>query len=195
MGASIKTDNRFLEPKLKLRRHFLARYHATPPRVLDCCQGSGVLWKALLKEFPVEQYWGLDKKRRKGRLTIDSVRVLESGKWAADVLDVDTYGSPWSHWFHALRTGQGPLTVFLTVGLIRMGGGGMMSKPVLQALRLSGIKRAIPPSLLGKLHDFSVDYCLRQSLAMGWTIIEAQEAFPSDKARYLGLRLEKTKSP
>lgn len=199
MGTTKKTDNRFMGPKLLLRRHFLQRYHRVPPRVLDCCQGSGKLWGALMQEFPVKTYWGLDKKPKKGRIAIDSERILASGKWVADVVDVDTYGSPWGHWFHLLRTGTGPLTVFLTVGLVRVGGGGMMATVVKQAIGLSKLEPklvhrqtgpiTLKASLLGKLHDFSVAYCLRQALPLGWQVIEAQEAFPSDKARYFGVHL------
>lgn len=202
MGTTKKTDNRYLNAKLILRRHFLSKYHsATPPTVIDCCQGSGKIWGILMKDTPVQHYWPMDKKPKKGRLAIDSCRVIESGHWKADVLDVDTYGSPWGHWFGALKTAQGPLTVFLTVGLIRVGGGGMMANGVKEALGLSKLehqlgkhgldKVTIKASLLGKLHDFSVEYCLRKALTMGWTVVECQEALPSDKARYFGVRLAK----
>ncbi len=200
MGLSKKTDNKYLAPKLMLRRYFLTKYHQVPPRVLDCCQGSGKLWGTLLREFPVQTYWGLDKKPKKGRIAIDSERILASGQWVADVVDVDTYGSPWGHWFHLLRTGTGTITVFLTVGLVRVGGGGMMATVVKEVLGLAKLepklahhktgKVMIRASLLGKLHDFSVDYCLRQALSLGWQVIDAQEAFPSDKARYIGVRLQ-----
>jgi len=185
-----QTDNRFLSAKLLLRRHFLTKY--PPVHVLDCCQGAGTLWKTLKPEYPtIATYWGLDKKPKKGRLMFDSARILESGQWHADVIDVDTYGSPWTHWFHLLKYGQGPMTIFLTVGLIRVAGGGIMAKGLMRALKLQHFTLPIPPSLLAKLHDTLVGLCLREAVARGWTVLEAHEAFPSEKARYLGIRLTK----
>lgn len=196
MGISHKSDNLFVRPKLLLRRYFLDKYHPTPPRILDCCQGSGKLWAILLKDYPVDTYWGLDKKPKKGRLMIDSERVLQSGKWAADIIDVDTYGSPWAHWLELLRTGTNPLTVFLTIGVMRtspssrMGGGGIMQTQVRDALGLGHLKHKVPNAIQGRLHDFIVSYCLRLAIRHGWRIVECQEAFPR-KARYIGIRMEK----
>jgi ubiquinone/menaquinone biosynthesis C-methylase UbiE len=64
MPPRTKTDNHSPRVKLDLRRYFLKRYHAAgePIRVMDCCQGSGVLWGQLRKEFDVAGYWGLDIK-------------------------------------------------------------------------------------------------------------------------------------
>lgn len=96
---SIKTDNKDPAAKLELRRHFLRTYHARGPvHVLDCCQATGFLWRTLRAEFAVTSYWGLDLKPKKGRLQLDSVRVLQQRGWNQNVVDVDTYGSPWKHW-------------------------------------------------------------------------------------------------
>lgn len=91
-----KTDNKDPSAKLELRRYFLRKYHAGEPiHVLDCCQATGFLWRTLRQEFPIASYWGLDLKPKKGRLQIDSTRVLEQNGWKQNVVDVDTYGSPW----------------------------------------------------------------------------------------------------
>jgi hypothetical protein len=93
-----KTDNHDPRAKLELRRYFLRKYHGDGlARVLDCCQGSGLLWGTLRQEFECESYWGLDLKRKPGRLSIDSSRVLAQPGWPQDVIDIDTYGSPWKH--------------------------------------------------------------------------------------------------
>ncbi|HZU48538.1 MAG TPA: hypothetical protein VFA16_15010, partial [Mycobacterium sp.] len=95
--AQTKTDNGNLEAKLGLRRHFLRRYHMeNKPMVLDCCQGDGIIWRKLRQEFECD-YWGVDVKPKRGRLSIDSVRILAQPGWPHDVLDIDTYGSPWRH--------------------------------------------------------------------------------------------------
>ena len=52
MSTGTKTDNHSPGAKLLLRRHFLEKYHAAkPPRVLDCFQGSSLLWLRLGREF------------------------------------------------------------------------------------------------------------------------------------------------
>lgn len=69
MSQQTKTDKHYLVAKLLLRRHFLARCHAEkPPRVQDCLQCSGLLWLKLSREFPLDSYWGVDLKPKKGRL-------------------------------------------------------------------------------------------------------------------------------
>ncbi len=74
---SAKTDNSNLASKLALRRYFLDKYHADgPANVMDCCQGDGVIWRELRKQVSVASYWGIDKKAKKGRIKLDSVRVL-----------------------------------------------------------------------------------------------------------------------
>lgn len=185
------TDNKFLATKLHLRRTFLEAYHPTPPRVLDCCQGSGKIWNALRKQYPVAFYWGLDKKPKKGRWAVDSVRVLESGKWQADVVDIDTYGSPWAHWMALLATGHGEVTVFLTVGFVRVGGLGFMSDIQKKASGIGGLSAKVPPAILSRLHDYSIEFTIRQALLQGWEILDCAEAFPSTSARYFGLRLRR----
>lgn len=113
------TDNGDLESKLKIRRYFLERYHrAQPPRVFDACQGEGLIWNAIRREFEVASYLGVDLKPKPGRLKIDSVRFLSQIGWAFDVIDVDVYGEPWKHWDVIQRFAPvGDLTVFLTMGV------------------------------------------------------------------------------
>jgi hypothetical protein len=112
-----KTDNHNLSAKLAIRRWLLNRYHiGRPPDVLDCCQGSGVIWTALRREYEVESYLGLDVKRKAGRLACDSARYLEAAGWSHDLIDVDTYGSPWRHWYAVLRNGGGEISLALTIG-------------------------------------------------------------------------------
>src|SRR5438552_1243842 len=104
MSKSKKTDNHNLPAKLALRTYFLRKYHmqdvrrdaagATNINVLDCCQATGKIWGTLQREFPLAGYWGVDVKPKKGRLTIDSVKILDQPGWTQNVVDVDTYGSP-----------------------------------------------------------------------------------------------------
>ncbi len=120
-----KTDNSNLAAKLALRRHFLDRYHAEGAfTVFEACQGSGTLWATLAREYTFAA-WGVDLKKAPGRLQVDSIRVLGITGLDADVIDVDTYGSPWKHWFALLPCIDRPVTVFLTEGLVRIGGGNL----------------------------------------------------------------------
>lgn len=117
-----KTDNKYLETKLHLRRFALDRWNADEPlRVLDCCQGEGVIWRTLRKEYPVNEYVGIDVKDKPGRLKMDSTRLLASGGWGFNVIDVDTYGMPWKHWNALLPHVRCPVLVFLTCGRFGVG--------------------------------------------------------------------------
>lgn len=183
-----KIDNHDPRAKLELRRHFLRKYHADdPPHVLDCCQGGGVLWKQLRQEFPVASYWGVDLKPKKGRLKLDSVRILQQPGWPQNVVDVDTYGAPWKHWSALLPNISRPTTVFLTIGLWQMG----TDSTILDAIGLGGMH--IPPGISVKLHNFALSHLI----TMGCDdiiIIEVVEAVSTGNARYLAVRLEPGKS-
>jgi hypothetical protein len=182
-----KKDNHNPRAKLELRRYFLRKYHddGQPIHVLDCCQGSGVLWGTLRAEFPVASYWGVDLKPKKGRIKLDSVRVLQQPGWPQNVVDVDTYGSPWKHWAAILGNLLRPITVFLTIGQWQMG----TDRLILSALGLGRLK--VPPGIAIKLHGLGLQYLLGQA---GAWIVEAIEAISDGSARYIGLRLEPTNS-
>jgi len=77
-----KTDNGHLIAKLDLRRHFLRKYHAgDPANLLDCCQGSGVIWSHLRREFPVASYWGDPMNIAHVPFSRTTVRRALTGKW------------------------------------------------------------------------------------------------------------------
>ncbi len=179
-----KTDNHDPQAKLDLRRFFLAKYHAAGPiDVLDCCQGGGVLWSTLREEFPVSSYWGLDLKPRKGRLKLDSVRVLQQPGWPQNVIDIDAYGSPWKHWVSILPNLTRPTTVFLTVGQVSMG----VDRLVNASLGTGKLK--IPSAISLNLSKFALPYLLFIG-PITYKILEVVEAVSKGNARYLGVRLE-----
>lgn len=184
-----KTDNADPRAKLELRRYFLRKYHAdSPPVVLDCCQGGGLLWKRLREEFPVASYWGVDLKPKKGRLKLDSVRILGQPGWPQNVVDVDTWGSPWKHWEALLPNLSQPITVFLTIGQWQMG----TDSKILEALGIGGLK--IPPGIAIRLHGIALSYCLTKSYGHALIMVEAVEALSAGSARYIGVRLEPGKT-
>lgn len=186
-----KTDNANLPAKLALRRYFLRKYHATPPRVLDCCQGSGVIWTALRKEFELAKYWGLDKKPKQGRLKIDSARILAQPGWAFEVVDIDTYGLPWKHYQGLIKTARAPVTVFLTLGQTSIGGGNSLTEAEATALGISFSRLDLPTSFTAKmLRKLAVSYILHRCCSYGLGITEALEARSTGHARYFGVRIE-----
>jgi hypothetical protein len=194
MGQTRKTDNHDPAAKLALRRHFLRAYHPAGERhVLDCCQGGGLLWKQLEKEFPLDSYLGLDLKPKKGRLKLDSIRFLDQAGWTQNVIDVDTYGSPWKHWFALLRNAREACTVFLTLGLVKVGGGNF-DRSLLPIIGLTLTKLELPNSLGVKVAALSVQAALTAPSAHGLRLVEIQEAPASPHARYFGVRLELPKS-
>lgn len=192
MPKSTKTDNSHLPEKLALRRHFLRAYHAAPPRVFDACQGSGILWRALRQEFDVRSYWGVDVQHARGRLKIDSVRVLAQPGWDFDVIDVDTYGSPWRHYFALLPNVTRAVTVFLTVGFVRAAGEATVGDAFLKATGLDFTRHQLPRAISAALWDWGRFHCLARCHDAGLVPVYAAEVpikGPSTES-YIGIRLE-----
>lgn len=189
-ASQTKTDNGHLKHKLELRRYFLSKYHAAqPPRVFDCCQGSKVIWTTLQAEFATASYWGVDLKPKRGRIKIDSERVLNQPGWPFDVIDCDTYGAPWKHWQAITKYTTRPITVFLTIGCTMFNGS--VDNAALDALGVSQLKTPLPPSFRRFLSDFSTPFLLASMPANNQCrIIEAVESEASGNARYIGIRLE-----
>ena len=193
MTQPTKTDNHDPTAKLCLRHYFLRKYHGDgTARVMDCCMGTGFLWRELRKTHKIESYLGLDVKPKKGRLKIDSARYLEAGGWDHNCIDVDTYGCPWHHWFALLANlPYGKATVFLTIGK-GLRGLSIISKDSLAAMGLAGFK--IPPAIQGRLWGHVFTYCIAASRQQDIEITEAIEATSTGNARYIGMRIEKSKS-
>lgn len=186
MTVATKVDNGNLRAKLELRRYLLRKFNASEPiHVMDCCAGKGVLWGRLRQEFEIASYWAMDRKPKKVRLALDSARVLSQPGWSQNVIDVDTYGSPWRHWTGILANLARPTTVFLTIGQWQMG----TDHRLLESLGLAGLK--IPPGIAVKLKSFALSYVLTRGCDAAITIVEAVEAVSRGSARYLGIRLNK----
>jgi hypothetical protein len=188
-----KTDNHNPKVKLDLRRYFLRKYHADGDgSVLDCCQGGGVMWSTLRQEFDISSYWGVDLKPKKGRLQIDSVRILEQPGWCQNIIDVDTYGSPWKHWIQIAKNISQPMTVFLTIGNQNQ----TAMSP--EAHGASALGFRFPPStpqsikgIIARKYDVLLAFSKAAETA---TIKEVVEAVSTGFARYIGVRLEPIKS-
>jgi hypothetical protein len=195
MTINKKTDNSNMRAKLELRRYFLRKYHADGrARVLDCCQGSGLIWNTLRQEFDLDSYWGVDLKPKRGRLKIDSTRILSQPGWTQNVIDIDTYGSPWKHWTGMLPNVTQPTTVFLTVGQITKGKVGSVDNISLRAAGLVFPTLRLPAAFHVKLADIFPSYCLAISCDHDIIITEAVEAVSTGSARYFGVRLRPTHS-
>lgn len=196
-------DNSKLFSKLKLRRHFLNMYHRgdSHPRVLDCCQGSGVIWDTLRKEFDIGNYLGVDLKAKTGRLTIDSKKLLTSDTLNYDIIDVDVYGQPWEHYEAALPHIKKPTTFFLTLGSAGVGYA-PISKLVarrvdffLDKLEFQFGKtliegQIIPPAIFKKVITLGIDYCLAEAWRYGLRVINLMESSAGPTAQYFGVRVE-----
>lgn len=181
-----KLDNNNPQAKLDLRRHFLRKYHADGrARVMDCCSGGGLLWHTLRREFVVESYWALDVKPKRGRLSIDSSRVLAQPGWIEDVIDVDTYGFPWTHYGAALASVKQPTTFFLTVGNFHL----TPSDLIKDALGMGKLR--VPKQLLAKLYHTAAPILLSPAChgRPDLRVIEARQATKLT-SRYYGLRIE-----
>lgn len=74
--------------------------------------------------------------------------MLTQPGWQADILDLDTYGSPWKHYNAMLPNLSGPLTVFLTIGQYQMG----IDANIAKDRGLNGLRP--PPAILMKISLF-----------------------------------------
>jgi len=192
-----KTDNSVggLQRKVELRRYFLQKYHTKKlPKVLDCCQGEGLVWKEIRKEFELGSYWGVDIKKKKGRLKLESERILQQSGWDEDVIDVDTYGSPLKHYESMLPNVTKPMTVFLTFGF-NVGFDGISIKLptiALEAIGFGRLVRRIPTSFHIHLWELSMRYSLFRCRAFGLKMVEIGmvKAGMGNNSRYVGLRLQ-----
>ncbi len=193
-----KTDNTNLSGKLALRRYFLKKYHTgVPLHVLDCCQGEGEIWQSLRDEFPPDTYWGVDVKPRRGRLKIDSVRILRQPGLPQNVIDIDTYGAPWSHFSSFVPNLHHPTTVFLTIGTRNIAHGNP-SPTNYSALEMKSIglwymlKRfptGVRARLLVRCANLITSRVLTDTCAHV-TIVECAEVSLVQATRYIGIRLE-----
>lgn len=190
--SATKTDNHNPEAKLELRRYFLKKYHADkPPRVMDCFQGGGVLWGTLSGEFKLGNYWGVDMKPKKGRLKVDSARILSQRGWMADVVDLDAYGSPWGHWMVLCETcDTSSITIFLTIGMVKQNGFAGMDASTAKMVGCL-FRTEAPRTLLGRIITGTLPFALRHAQKHGLNAVEIVEAYPQKNARYIGMRLEK----
>lgn len=190
----VKTDNGPLHAKLELRRYFLQKYPKKVQRVIDCCAGEEQkIWTKLRAEFPNVQYMGLDKKRiGKGIVKIDASRWMSQVEWQADVVDIDTYGEPWTVYFPMLEHFVGTeVTVFLTYCRVGINTVGIMSKPVRERLDIPLDWKIWQASNITKM---AIQACVAYCLECGFEVVEAKKivfhANPDDLSHfYAGLRL------
>ena len=182
-----KLDNTALKAKVALRAHFLERFHReNPPAVFDCCQGEGLIWNELRERFTLGEYFGVDMKKSRGRLAINSVKLLQDS--SADVVDVDVYGSPWKHYFSFVSSTPRPCSLFLTFG--HGGGNGYVDHAYRTLLGLGEV--LIPDAVLGAFGygNLGIRLGLESAYEKGWAITYGMKANTKGPNTYLGLRFE-----
>lgn len=187
-----QTDNKFFGTKIRLRRFYLQKYHQRGPfSVFDTCCGDGHIWRELRKDFPRIEYFGAD--HVKTALKVDSARLCQDPAYAQfDVIDIDTYGSPWSHYFNLLPNIKKPTTIFLTIG--SSGARNNMPNVMRAVLGLDQFKY-IPTSILARINGtIGTDYCIMHAERFGLAVSDIREGFPKKNARCIGLRLEPKKT-
>lgn len=188
-----KTDNGNLKSKLELRKHFIDKFlYKKEFSVFDACQGNGLIWESLKKKYKYK-YWEVDVKKKKGRLKIESQRILQQPGWLFDVIDIDTYGQPWKHWLSLLPNITAPVIIFLTIGMVKIGGGGTYPKEILNKI-FPKFKMDIPKSLI----SYRDKYITNQMLAIvenyKYKIIYAAESESGKTVRYIGMYIKPSES-
>ena len=178
-----QTDNSNAEVKLNLRRAYLSKYGGSA--CLDCCQGDMKLWKVLRKEFPNIKYMGVDLKPKSGRHKVDSCRLLSLSPLEWDVVDIDTYGDPWAHYFALCKSITNPTTVFLTLGH-GMRGMSNISQPIRKALGFPPKTPQRLAYLASRRYVTLVLHSCRQYDIIAHDIAHVEQ---SDTVEYFALRL------
>lgn len=121
-----KTDNASLEQKLAIRRWGIAQAGLTELRVWDLCTGLGLIWKAMRKESNVVAYTPCDvKPRMDGTIKGDATSERFLAAFSVDafnVIDIDTYGEPWTPFFFLLPRIRKRTLFLLTNGTISLSG-------------------------------------------------------------------------
>lgn len=192
MKKATQTDNYFLEPKLLLRRYFLKKYASDKNKlkIMDCCAVDRVIWSILMSEFQNVEYVGFDVKSEKRKaFRIDSTRILEQPS-NYDVVDIDTYGEPWQHYFNLLKNNSSKdLIVFLTIGLIKAAGGACSK--LAKEYAFGSLANKIPNTIAAPYIFSNSNILLAKAIECKYVINETQEAFPQNNARYIGVKLTK----
>jgi hypothetical protein len=126
---TIKTDNSSLKSKIELRELILCRFDEDL-RVVDACSGTRKIWSVLRDRHTIESYLPIDITGKKNSLKIDGKKFFHARNLNFNVIDIDIYGEPWEM-FHrsldSLSASTKRVCVFLTRGLVRIGGGAVIS--------------------------------------------------------------------
>jgi len=139
------TDNRSIADKVLLRSMVIKKAQLEPVRVLDLFAGEGNIWNEMRRKnnsahVAVESYTPIDRVARQPgqirfKITPRLFEALDLSRF--NVVDVDTYGDPFSIWHEILFHITCPTAVFLTRGRVTYGAGKM---PITQhAKRVMGM--------------------------------------------------------
>jgi hypothetical protein len=126
-------DNQAPASKLAIRQWALEAAGFKRLRVLDLCSGEGHIWREMKERGArVDEYVPVDRAPRqggtiKGNIGEGMVEALNVPNF--NVIDVDTYGSPWEIWSFIAKRITGRTAAFLTDGAAgSMTCGGVLTK-------------------------------------------------------------------
>jgi len=96
----LKTDNSYLEQKIKLRIDTINLVNKKNIHVLDCFAGKGLIWNEVKKQFPEHdiRILQIEKVKNKNKLALqgDNLKVMKSLNLKQfDIIDLDAYGIPY----------------------------------------------------------------------------------------------------
>jgi hypothetical protein len=174
MGLALgQIDNRIINTKVNDRLEFIQLLGREKIHVLDCCAGDGYLWRSVSGLFGGEvERLAFDLKAGKGRYRLDSRRFLSTGNLSRfDVIDIDTYGSPYEHLFAAFGnpTLADTVVVFFTDILVRIGGGSIQKK-ALEMVGLSFPGATLPKCFTAEIVRYTRSYVLKYPQRIGYRI-------------------------
>lgn len=120
-----QTENSNLPLKLLIRKKIINEAKFDQLHIIDCCTAKEMIWENLKKHYDISSYLPFDiKPQLPGTIKMDSKEALRQMSLSDyNVIDIDTFGEPWEHFYEIINKINQKTAVFLTYGRVKVGGG------------------------------------------------------------------------
>jgi len=186
-----KVDNAFLCTKVNLRRNVIKKhFNKSSFNILNCCAAKNKVWRSL-DEFYNTSIIHLDLNPQfDGVIKCDANDYVQNNDLSKfDIIDIDTYGSPWDIFFNSIKSCTGTTVFFLTWGRTEKN---LFNVPniIKQTFNFpKSSKKGRNP--LCKYMEKNITSLLVRGYENGIFIKDVYEGFPQGNARYFGLTVIK----
>jgi len=190
------SDSQQFKAKVDLRLKLLRQYAEAGHKlnVMDCCAGKRAIWKQIGQKVDLDSYMGFDIMASEvNNIICDSIRWLKDVGISGNVVDVDTYGLPWTHYraIYQAKWPESEILVFLTASLGCESG---LTTGELEAIGIPDDWRGQLPTISWELRDAVVAACIH-SCREGAVRVKSGSMVTlsgnSSRDYYMGLWLER----